>query len=121
MNGAGGKGSGRGRDNAPMTKVPSARFGLGHIVRHRDAAFRGVVIDVDPVFSGPATEAGDIAPDQPFYRVLALGGEGGFIAYVAQDALEHDPELSKVSPVDQRRLFTIDSRGHHAPKAQAIH
>lgn len=121
MNGAAGKGSGGESDNALMTKVPSARFGLGQIVRHRDAAFRGVVIDVDPVFAGPATEAGGISLDQPFYQVLALGEEGGFIAYAAQDALEHDPELSKVSRVDQRRLFTVDSSGHHAPKAQAIH
>ena len=29
-----------------------ARFGLGQIVRHAQGAFRGVVVDVDPVFAG---------------------------------------------------------------------
>lgn len=121
MNGGAGQGSGGAVHGAPMTKVPSARFGLGQIVRHREAAFRGVVVDVDPVFAGPAADAGDISVDQPFYQVLALGEEGGFIAYAAQDALEHDPELSKVSRLDQRRLFTVDDHGHHAPKTHAIH
>jgi heat shock protein HspQ len=104
-----------------MSRIPSALFGLGQIVRHRDAAFRGVVVDVDPVFAGGALETGVLRLDQPFYRILAIGEDGGFIAYAAQDALEHDPELSKVSRVDERRLFNIDARGRHAPKSQAIH
>ncbi|RZJ01110.1 MAG: heat shock protein HspQ [Brevundimonas sp.] len=104
-----------------MTRIPSARFGLGQIVRHRDAAFRGVVVDVDPVFAGGDFDTGAVKLDQPFYRVLAIGDDGGFIAYAAQDTLEHDPELSKVSRVDERRLFTTDGQGRHAPKSQAIH
>ena len=104
-----------------MTRIPSARFGLGQIVRHREAAFRGVVVDVDPVFAGGALDTGAIRLDQPFYRVLAIGEDGGFIAYAAQDTLEHDPELTKVSRLDEKRLFTIDRHGRHAPKSQAIH
>lgn len=104
-----------------MTSIPAARFGLGQIVRHREDAFRGVVVDVDPVFAGGALDTGAIRLDQPFYRILAIGEDGGFIAYAAQDALEHDPELTRVSRVDERRLFNTDRRGHHAPKTQAIH
>ena len=104
-----------------MTQEIIAKFGLGQIVRHRDAAFRGVVIDVDPVFGGKPGESGDISPDQPFYQVLALGGEGGFIAYAPEDALEHDPELSSVTREAEARWFTVDRNGRHAPKSQAIH
>ena len=60
-----------------MTSEIIAKFGLGQIVRHREAAFRGVVIDVDPVFAGKAGETGEISPDQPFYQVLALGAASG--------------------------------------------
>ncbi|WP_420472064.1 MULTISPECIES: heat shock protein HspQ [unclassified Brevundimonas] len=104
-----------------MTQSSFARFGLGQIVRHRDAGFRGVVVDVDPVFAGPAGATGAISPDQPYYQVLALGEDGGFMAYAPEDALEHDPELAALTRDAERKLFTRDRSGHHAPRAQAIH
>jgi heat shock protein HspQ len=104
-----------------MTDEMIAKFGLGQIVRHREAAFRGVVIDVDPVFAGDPADTGGISPDQPFYQVLALGAEGGFVAYAPEDALEHDPDLSAVTRDAERRWFTVDARGRYAPKAHAIH
>ncbi len=104
-----------------MTHPVSARFGLGQIVRHHSAGFRGVVIDVDPVFTGQAGATGEISPDQPFYQVLVLGSDGGFMAYVSEDALEHDPELSALTRDAEERYFTVDARGRHAPREQAIH
>ena len=104
-----------------MTNETVAKFGLGQIVRHREAAFRGVVIDVDPVFAGQPGDTGAISPDQPFYQVLALGAEGGFIAYAPEDALEHDPELTAVTREAEARWFNVDANGRHAPKAHAIH
>jgi heat shock protein HspQ len=104
-----------------MTQSSIAKFGLGQIVRHRDAAFRGVVIDIDPSYAGDPGETGGFTPDQPFYQVLAIGPEGGFIAYAAETALEHDPELAALSKEAEQRWFTIDALGHHAPLAHAIH
>ena len=104
-----------------MTSCASARFGLGQIVRHRDSAFRGVVIDVDPVFAGRLDETGKIPRDQPFYQVFALGEDGGFMAYAAEEALEHDPEFTALSSLDKRRWFNVDADGRHSPKAQALH
>lgn len=104
-----------------MMREIVAKYGLGEIVRHRDAAFRGVVIDVDPVFSGAAGDTGSISPDQPFYQVLAIGEDGGYIAYASEDCLEHDPELSALTPASEHKWFTVDAHGRHAPKAQAIH
>lgn len=104
-----------------MTDEIVAKFGLGQIVRHRESAFRGVVIDVDPVFAGNRADTGAVSPDQPFYQVLALGAEGGFVAYAPEDSLEHDPELTAVTREAEQRWFTVDAYGRHAPKAHAIH
>lgn len=104
-----------------MTHTVSARFGLGQIVRHRDAGFRGVVIDVDPVFAGTPGDTGAISPDQPFYQILALGTDGGFMAYAPEDSLEHDPELSMLTEDAEQRYFTVDAQGRHAPLTFAIH
>jgi heat shock protein HspQ len=104
-----------------MMSQSSARFALGHVVRHRDSAFRGVVIDVDPSFAGQAGQTGDVSPDQPFYQVLTLGEGGGFVAYAPENALEPDPEIRGLSRADEQRFFTVDARGRHAPRAHAIH
>ncbi len=104
-----------------MRQEHTAKFALGHIVRHRDAAFRGVVIDIDAGYAGPPADTGSFAPDQPFYRVLAIGPDGGFIAYAAETVLERDPEQTPLAREVERRWFTVDSKGRHAPVAHAIH
>lgn len=104
-----------------MTHSSTAKFGLGQIVRHREAAFRGVVVDVDAVYAGPANEPGPNERDQPFYRVLATGVDAGFLIYAAEAVLEHDPEIAPLTEFEQSRWFTIDRDGHHAPRAQPIH
>lgn len=104
-----------------MTQETVAKFGLGQIVRHRDAAFRGVVIDIDAAYAGLPGETGEVAPDQPFYQVLAIGPDGGYVAYAAETALEHDPELAALTQESEARWFTVDAQGHHAPRAHAIH
>lgn len=103
-----------------MTRFLSAKFGLGQIVRHRDAAFRGVVMDVDAAYAGDPAAPGPDQPSQPFYRVFVIGEEGGFLAYAAEEVLEYDPDVMPLSRADQLRWFTIDSRGRHAPKSQTI-
>ena len=104
-----------------MTHPVSARFGLGQIVRHKSAGFRGVVVDVDAAFVGQREDTGGISPDQPFYQVLVLGTDGGFMAYASEDSLEHDPELSTLTEDAGQRFFNVDALGHHAPLAHAIH
>jgi heat shock protein HspQ len=104
-----------------MTQVVAARFALGQVVRHRDGAFCGVIIDVDPRFAGKPDQTGEISPDQPFYEVLALGQSGGFVAYAPEDALEQALHVPGLSRAQERRYFTTDARGRHAPKDRAIH
>ncbi|MFA4951509.1 hemimethylated DNA-binding YccV-like domain-containing protein [Brevundimonas sp.] len=68
-----------------MERQTTARFSLGDVVQRRDASFRGVVIDIDPSFDDRVAEAG-----QPFYRILAVGPDGGFTAYTREDDLIPD-------------------------------
>jgi heat shock protein HspQ len=96
-----------------------AKFSLSDIVRHRDGAFRGVVMDVDPAFAGEPSDGLPLELEQPFYRIYALGPQGGFVAYAAESALERDPEVMPLG--DQARWFTMDARGRHAPLSQPIH
>jgi len=104
-----------------MTQFRTAKFGLGQIVRHNTEAFRGVVVDVDPVFAGPASETDPDHRDQPFYRVLAMGEDAGFLVYAAENVLEHDPDVAALTRDEEARWFTLDGEGHHAPRAQPIH
>lgn len=104
-----------------MTQSLSAKFSIGQIVRHRDAAFRGVVMDVDPSYAGDPAAPGPDKPAQPFYRVFVVSDEGGFLAYAAEEVLEYDPDVTPLSQADQHRWFTIDAQGRHAPKSQPIH
>ena len=104
-----------------MTQSLTAKFGLGQIVRHREESFRGLVVDVDAVYAGPASEPGPDHRDQPFYRVLAMGEDTGFLVYAAEAVLEPDPDIAPINADDRARWFTIDKAGHHAPRAQPIH
>lgn len=104
-----------------MTQSLTAKFGLGQIVRHREESFRGVVVDVDAVYAGPAGDPGPDQRDQPFYRILAMGMESGFLVYAAENVLEYDPDVTPLSAADQAHWFTMDDNGRIAPRAQPIH
>ena len=76
--------------------IPSARFAIGDVVRHRIFDFRGVIFDVDPEFAN-SEEWYDAIPeairppkDQPFYHLLAENAESSYVAYVSQQNLLHD-------------------------------
>ena len=77
-------------------KVRIAKFGIGRVVRHRVYPFRGVVFDVDPVFSNTEEwwEAipEEVRPskDQPFYHLYAENAENEYVAYVSEQNLVAD-------------------------------
>ncbi|MGK2257488.1 MAG: heat shock protein HspQ [Brevundimonas sp.] len=77
------------------------------------------MMDVDPAYQGPASDTGAVSPDQPFYRIFALGEDGGFVAYAAESVLEDGRSALLTDEV--RRWFTVDGQGHHAPLHAGIH
>ena len=67
-----------------------AKFGIGQVVKHRFYPFRGVIFDVDPVFSNSdewwLSIPAEVRPvkDQPFYRLYAENEDSQYIAYVSE-------------------------------------
>jgi heat shock protein HspQ len=104
-----------------MMNIRIAKFGLGQIVRHRDDAFRGVIVDVDAAYAGPAGETTADQAGQPFYQIYAIGADSGFVVYAAEAMLEADMDLSRLPGDDEARIFRVDARGRMAPRTHQIH
>ena len=102
-----------------MTRVTTAKFRVGQIVRHRFFPFRGVVYDVDPTFTN--TEEwyqaipAEIRPskDQPFYHLLAENAETQYIAYVSEQNLLPDETGEPVRHPQLRDMFGSFERGYY--------
>lgn len=78
----------------------SAKFNVGQIVRHRKFGYRGVIFDIDPIFSESdrwyETMARSRPPkDKPWYRVLVDGQP--HTTYVAERHLADDDVPDRVS------------------------
>src|SRR6185369_80480 len=102
--------------SSPMARkidMPLARFAIGDVVRHKIFDFRGVVFDVDPVFSNSEEwyesipEAVRPAKDQPYYHLLAENAETTYVAYVSQQNLARD---DSDEPVDHPEIATMFDR-----------
>jgi heat shock protein HspQ len=100
-------------DVAAKIDMPSARFAIGEVVRHRQFDFRGVIFDVDPVFANSEEwyesipEALRPSKDQPFYHLLAENAESSYVAYVSQQNLLHDDSNE---PVEHPAIATMFHR-----------
>lgn len=98
---------------AQKLDMPLARFAIGEVVRHRIFDFRGVIFDVDPVFSNSEEwyeaipEALRPSKDQPFYHLLAENEESNYVAYVSQQNLVPD---ESDEPVDHPAIATMFDR-----------
>ena len=76
-----------------MNKIRNAKYQIGQVVRHRLFPFRGVVFDIDPIFSNTEewyeSIPAEMRPhkDQPFYHLFAENDETEYIAYVSEQNL----------------------------------
>jgi len=75
-------------------KEQRALFAPGQIVYHKKFRYRGVIVDVDPVFSGTEEWYHQVArshppKDRPWYHVLVH--DHTHQTYVAERHLEKDP------------------------------
>lgn len=91
--------------------VTTAKFHIGSIVKHRLFPFRGVVFDVDPVFSNSEDwwlsipEDRRPSKDQPYYHLFAENDETTYVAYVSEQNLLIDESGRPVSHPDVRTFF----------------
>ena len=76
-----------------MTEEKSAKFSVGQVIHHNKFDYRGVIIDIDPVFSGTEEWYDTVAKskppkDKPWYHVLVEDSQ--IQTYVAERHLEED-------------------------------
>ena len=103
-----------------MSKVSTAKFGIGQITRHKVHAFRGVVFDVDPEFADSDVSyetvqliEGRQRKDQPFYYLFAENGQTPYIAYVSEQNLLADTSGEPVSHPQLDDMFERDESGSY--------
>ena len=95
------------------------KFFLGQVVHHRLFDYRGVIFDVDPVFSGSEDWYRQMARSRPprhrpWYHVLVSGAEHS--TYVAERNLEVDPSGKPVEHPALEQLFSDFSSGQYNPR-----
>ncbi len=76
-----------------MTKENRVKFTIGQVIHHKMFNYRGVVVDIDPVFNSSEEWYEKVAlsrppKDKPWYYVLVDGG--AHQTYVAEKNLETD-------------------------------
>lgn len=103
-------------------KLRTAKFGIGQVVRHRKFSFRGVIFDIDPVFSNTEEwwqsipEATRPAKDQPYYHLYAENAETEYVAYVSEQNLLPDDSGEPVRHPDVDAHFIRNDDGAYQMK-----
>ena len=92
------------------------KYGIGQVVHHKLFDYRGVVIDVDPVFSLSDEWYKQVAKsrppkDVPWYRVLVAGAFHE--TYVAEQNLEEDALGSPIEHPLLDDFFDTFENGHY--------
>ena len=100
-----------------MLKQRNAKFQIGQMVKHRVFPFRGVIFDVDPIFSN-TDEWYDAIPEdvrphkeQPFYHLFAENDDTDYIAYVTEQNLVPDESGMPVQHPQISEIFEGPSEG----------
>lgn len=111
-----------------MFSVPRiAKFQLGQVVKHKFYAFRGVVYDIDPIFSNTEewwlSIPEEIRPikDQPFYHLLAENSDTEYIAYVSEQNLIADASDDPVRHPEVDEYFDDLVGGIYRQRAVSEH
>ncbi|UCH75673.1 MAG: heat shock protein HspQ [Rhodospirillales bacterium] len=99
-----------------------AEFSLGQIVHHVELGYRGVIVDVDPMFLGDCETAAlavsdDEPLERPWYHVLADGRD--HVTYVCETMLTADDSGKPVTHPSLSLFFTSFEGSHYTPRRVA--
>ena len=92
-------------------EITSTQFAIGQVVRHRHYSFRGVIVDVDPVFNNTEewwnSIPEEVRPhkDQPYYHLLAENDDSTYMAYVSEQNLLVDDTGEPVNHPQVAEVF----------------
>ncbi|MDC3348437.1 heat shock protein HspQ [Paracoccaceae bacterium] len=104
-----------------------AKFSIGQVVQHRVHPFRGVIFDVDPVFSNTEEWWNAIPEDsrprknQPFYHLFAENETSYYVAYVSEQNLLADDTGEPVDHPEVEEMFSALEDGQYAIEATYRH
>lgn len=93
-----------------------ALFAIGQLVRHKLFNYRGVVVDVDPIFMGPDEWYEEMAvnrppKNEPWYYILVHNATHQ--TYVAERNLEMDDSAEPIDHPDIEAIFSEFSNGRY--------
>ena len=99
-----------------------AAFSIGQLVQHKLFDYRGVVVDVDPVFQGTEEWYERMAKsrppkDKPWYHVLVH--DRMMQTYVAERNLELDSSVKPINHPDVEVFFSEFKDGLYMPRANS--
>ena len=102
-----------------MIQSAISKYSIGQIVFHTKFEYRGVVIDVDPVYSGSALWYEQVAlsrppKDKPWYHVLV--DDATHSTYVAERHLEADDSGKSIHHPAIAEYFSELKNGFYALK-----
>ena len=109
-----------------VSRMRSAKFRLGDVVKHRVFPFRGVVFDIDPVFNNTEewwlSIPENVRPskDQPFYHLFAENAETEYVAYVSEQNLLPDTSGEPLRHPQVAESFEKDDMGQYHPRNSVL-
>jgi heat shock protein HspQ len=109
-----------------MNRIRSAKYAIGQVVRHRVYPFRGVVFDIDPLFSNTEewyeSIPQEVRPhkDQPYYHLFAENAETEYVAYVSEQNLLPDDTGEPLRPPQVAEIFVRDDQGSYRPRNSVL-
>ncbi len=111
---------------ARMSKIRRAKYAIGQVVRHRVYPFRGVVFDIDPLFSNTEewyqSIPSEVRPhkDQPYYHLFAENAETEYVAYVSEQNLLPDDSGEPLRHPQVAEIFVRDDEGGYRPRNSVL-
>jgi heat shock protein HspQ len=102
-----------------------AKFGIGQVVKHRFYPFRGVIFDVDPIFSNTEEWWRSIpaevrpAKEQPFYHLYAENADSQYVAYVSEQNLMSDESGEPVGHPQVKETFERTEDGRYCVRGRS--
>ena len=109
-----------------MNKIRIAKYTIGQVVRHRVYPFRGVVFDIDPLFSNTEewyqSIPAEVRPhkDQPYYHLFAENAETEYVAYVSEQNLLADDSGEPIRHSQVAEIFVKDKSGGYRPRNPSL-
>ena len=104
-----------------VTNITRSQYSVGDLIHHRLFDYRGVIVDVDPVFQSSDEWYDAVArsrppKDKPWYHVLVHGSI--HTTYVAERNLEQDTSSDPIEHPMLGHFFTQFSNGRYISESR---